>query len=63
MAYHAQSILHKVHMDQASLMDQTCFWDYKEKTISLYFWDKKYIWLVEINKKYIYIIEEKNRKY
>ena len=32
------------------LFSKTCFWEYKEKTIFLYFWNKKYVWLVEIKK-------------
>ena len=27
---------------------KTCLWEYKEKTIFLYFWNQKHIWLVEI---------------
>ena len=30
---------------------KTCFWEYKEKTIFLYFWNQKHIWLIEILKK------------
>ena len=30
---------------------KTCFWEYKEKTIFLYFWNQKHIWLIEIKKK------------
>ena len=29
---------------------QTCFGEYKEKTIFLYFWNQKHVWLVEIKK-------------
>ena len=36
------------------LISKTCFWEYKEKTIFLYFWNKKHIWLVEI-KKYSFL--------
>ena len=43
------------------LFSKTCFWEYKEKTIFLYFWNKKQVWLVEIKKKKFF--EEKNRKY
>ena len=32
------------------LFSKTCFWEYKEKTIFLYFWNKKHVWLVEIKK-------------
>ena len=37
------------------------FLEYKEKTIFLYFWNQKHVWLVEIKKKKK--LEEKNRKY
>ena len=43
------------------LFSKTCFWEYKEKTIFLYFGNQKYVWLVEIKKKQFF--EEKNRKY
>ena len=33
------------------IFSKTCFWEYKEKTIFLYFWNKKHVWLVEIKKK------------
>ena len=33
------------------LFSKTCFWEYKEKTIFLYFWNKKHVWFVEIKKK------------
>ena len=29
---------------------KTCFWEYKEKTIFLYFLNQKHVWLVEIKK-------------
>ena len=32
------------------LFSKTCFWEYKEKTIFLYFLNKKHVWLVEIKK-------------
>ena len=32
------------------LFSKTCFWEYKEKIIFLYFLIQKYIWLVEIKK-------------
>ena len=32
------------------LFSKTCFWEYKEKTIFLYFLNQKYVWLVEIKK-------------
>ena len=32
------------------LFSKTCFWEYKEKTIFLYFWNQKHVWLVEIKK-------------
>ena len=28
-----------------------CFWEYKEKTIFLYFLNQKNVWLIEIKKK------------
>ena len=42
------------------LFSKTCFWEYKEKTNFLYFWNKKYVWLAEIKK---IVFEEKNKKY
>ena len=33
------------------LFSKTCFLEYKEKTIFLYFLNKKHVWLVEIKKK------------
>ena len=32
------------------LFSKTCFWEYNEKPIFLYFWNQKQIWLVEIKK-------------
>ena len=32
------------------LFSKNCFWEYKEKTIFLYFWNQKHIWLVKIKK-------------
>ena len=32
------------------LFSKTCFWEYKEKKIFLYFWNQKHVWLVEIKK-------------
>ena len=32
------------------LFSKTYFWEYKEKTIFLYFWNQKHVWLVEIKK-------------
>ena len=32
------------------LFSKTCFGEYKEKTILLYFWNQKHVWLVEIKK-------------
>ena len=32
------------------LFSKTCFWEYKEKKILLYFLNKKHVWLVEIKK-------------
>ena len=40
------------------LFSKICFWEYKEKTIFLYFLNQKNVWLIEIKKKN----EEKNRK-
>ena len=34
------------------LLLKTCFWEYKEKTIFLYFWNKKHVWLVEKKKEF-----------
>ena len=42
------------------LFSKTCFWEYKEKTIFLYFRNQKHVWLVEIKRQFF---EEKNRKY
>ena len=33
------------------LFSKTCFGEYKEKTIFLYFWNQKQVWLVEIKNK------------
>ena len=33
------------------LFSKTCFWEYKEKTIFLYFLNQKNVWLIEIKKK------------
>ena len=43
------------------LFSKTCFWKYKEKTIFLYFWNKKHVWLVEI-KKIVFWKKIKNTK-
>ena len=40
------------------LFSKICFWEYKEKTIFLYFLNQKNVWLIEIKKKN----EEKTRK-
>ena len=32
------------------LFSKTCFGEYKEKTILLYFWNQKHVWLDEIKK-------------
>ena len=32
------------------LFSKICFWNYKEKTIFLYFLNQKHVWLVEIKK-------------
>ena len=29
---------------------KTYYWEYKENTIFLYFWNQKHVWLVEIKK-------------
>ena len=39
------------------LFSKTCFWEYKEKTIFLYFLNKKHVWLAEI--KNIVFLKEK----
>ena len=44
------------------LFSKTCFWEYKEKTIFLYFWNKKHVWLVEI-KKIVFWKRKKILKY
>ena len=41
---------------------KTCLWEYKEKIIFLYFWNKKHVWLVEIKKDGFFFFK-KNRKY
>ena len=41
------------------LFSKICFWEYKEKTIFLYFLNQKNVWLIEIKKKKN---EEKTRK-
>ena len=43
------------------LFSKICFWEYKEKTIFLYFLNKKHVWLVEIKK--IVFLKKKNKKY
>ena len=43
------------------LFSKICFWEYKEKTIFLYFEKKKHVWLVEIKK--IVFLRKKNKKY
>ena len=42
------------------LFSKTCFWEYKEKTIFLYFWNQKHIWLFEIKK--IFFWKKKKKK-
>ena len=42
------------------LFSKTCFWKYKEKTIFLYFWNQKHVWLVKLKK---IVFWRKNRKY
>ena len=32
------------------LFSKICFWEYKEKTIFLYFLNQKHVWLAEIKK-------------
>ena len=44
------------------LFSKTCFWEYKEKTIFLYFLNKKHVWLVEI-KKIVFWKRKKILKY
>ena len=41
------------------LFSKTCFGEYKEKTIFLYFLNKKHVWLVEIKKKKKFFEEKK----
>ena len=43
------------------LFSETCFWEYKEKTIFLYFLNQKHVWLAEIKKDSF--LKKKNRKY
>ena len=43
------------------LFSKTCFWEYKEKTIFLYFLNKKIFGQLKLKKKKFF--EEKNRKY
>ena len=43
------------------LFSKTCFWEYKEKTIFLYFLNQKHVWLVEIKKNIF--LKNKNKKY
>ena len=35
------------------LFSKTCFGEYKEKTIFLYFLNKKHVWLVEIKNSFL----------
>ena len=42
------------------LFSKTCFREYKKKTIFLFFWNKKHVWLVEIKK--IVFLKNKNKK-
>ena len=42
------------------LFKKICFWEYKEKIIFLYFWNKKHVWLVEMKKEKKFF--EKKRK-
>ena len=42
------------------LFSKTCFGEYKEKTIFLYFLNQKHIWLVEIKKKSFLMKKIKN---
>ena len=44
------------------LFSKTCFREYKEKTIFLYFWNKKHVWLVEIKKRWFFKKEKENTK-
>ena len=41
------------------LFSKTCFWEYKEKTIFLYFLNQKHVWFVEIKKKKKFFEEKK----
>ena len=41
------------------LFSKTCFWEYKEKTIFLYFLNQKHVWFVEIKKKKMFFEEKK----
>ena len=43
------------------LFSKTCFWEYKEKTIFLYFWNKKHVWFVEIKKKKNSFLKKKKK--
>ena len=45
------------------LFSKTYFWEYKEKTIFLYFWNKKQVWLVEIKKIVFWKKKKKILKY
>ena len=45
------------------LFSKTCFWEYKEKTIFLYFWIKNMFGLLKLKKKKKLFFEKKNRKY
>ena len=45
------------------LFSKTCFWEYKEKLIFLYFLNQKHVWLARIKKKKKKFFEEKKRKY
>ena len=37
------------------LFSKTCFGKCKEKTIFLYFWNQKHVWLVKIKKKIVFL--------
>ena len=43
------------------LSSKTCFGECKEKTIFVYFWNQKHIWLVEI-KKIVFWKRKKKKK-
>ena len=44
------------------LFSKTYFREYKEKTIFLYFWNQKHVWLVEIKKRWFFKKKKENTK-